>query len=136
MTDQDKPPTPSKRTLRKEAKDKKSEAAAEPMAALPAASIDALAGAIASIESAKAETAPAVAAAEVRPLQPGAASAAQAALQAAVEGSLQMAAKAAPPEVRPAAPMRPADKKTLGRLAAFRAADIAAAGSRLARRAV
>jgi hypothetical protein len=120
MTDQDKPPTPTKRTIRKEAKDKKPEAAAEPMATLPAASIDALAGAIASIESAKAETAPATATAEVRPLQPAAASAAQAALQAAVEGSLQIAAKAAAPEIRPAAPVRAADKKTVGRLAAFR----------------
>ena len=128
MTDQDKPPTPTKRIIRKEAKDKKPEAAAEPIATLPAASFPVPAApaalAAAPAEGAKTEAAPAPAAPEVRPLQPAALLDAQAALQAAVEGSMQMAAKAAAPEARPAAPVRAADKKKVGRLAAFRATTL------------
>jgi hypothetical protein len=125
MTDQDKPQTPTKRSIRKDAKDKKPEAAAEPMAALPSASIDPLAAAAASIANAKTEAASAAPAAdEVRPLQAAAPTDAQAALEAAVESSKQLAAKAAAPEPRAAAPVRAADKKKIGRLAAFRATTL------------
>ena len=126
MTDQDKAQTPTKRTSRKDAKDKKPEATTEPMAALPLASIDALAAAAASIANAKTEAASAAPAAhEVPQLQPAAPTDAQAALEAAVESSKQLAAKAAAPEPRAATPARAAaDKKKIGRLAAFRATTL------------
>jgi hypothetical protein len=126
MTDQDKAQTPTKRTSRKDAKDKKPEATTEPMAALPLASIDALAAAAASIANAKTGAASAAPAAhEVPQLQPAAPTDAQAALEAAVESSKQLAAKAAAPEPRAATPARAAaDKKKIGRLAAFRATTL------------
>jgi hypothetical protein len=125
MTDQDKPQTSTKRTIRKDAKDKKPEAAAEPMATLPSASIDALAAAAASIENAKTEAAPASGTPEMRPLQTAALSDAQAALEAAVESSKQLAAKTAAPQAC-AAPPAPtaADRKKVSRLATFRATTL------------
>jgi hypothetical protein len=150
MTDQDKPPTPSKRSSRKEAKDKKADPAPEAVAAVseapvaaktlpPAAELPIVAKAVAAVVElpivAKAAVPPSAelpiiakgvpsspAAPEVRPLQPAAPSAAQAALQAAVEASMQTAAKA--PELRAPAPVRAPDKKALGRIAAFRATTL------------
>jgi hypothetical protein len=150
MTDQDKPPTPSKRSSRKEAKDKKADPAPEAVAAAseapvvaktlpPAAELPIVAKAVAAVVElpivAKAAVPPSAelpiiakgvpsspAAPEIRPLQPAAPSAAQAALQAAVEASMQTAAKA--PEFRTPAPARGPDKKALGRIAAFRATTL------------
>ncbi len=149
MTDQDKPPTPSKRSSRKEAKDKKVDPAPEAVAAVseapvaaktlplaaelsiiakavpPAAELPVIAKAVPPAGELPIITkaAPASPAApEVRPLQPAAPSAAQAALQAAVEGSMQTAAKA--PEIRAPAAVKAPDKKALGRIAAFRATTL------------